>query len=71
MAQVKSVVNEKEKSPIQVLLEAGKRNSKKDKTAITNALAALFGTLNKSDQDEVMTNLHKKLGKKVVLKGAK
>lgn len=72
MNKVKKALDESDNSPISVLLlEARKRNNKKDKKAITEALVALFGTLNKGDQDEVVSNLHAKLGKKFRFKGAK
>lgn len=71
MAQVKNAVEESGKSPMRTLLEAGRRNSSKDKAAITTALTALIGTLVKNDKDDFVKTLGDKYGGKVGIKGAK
>ena len=50
------------------LAEAGKRNSTADKGKIATALAGLFDVLNRTDQEDVVKALGKRLGRSIRFK---
>lgn len=74
MAKVRrSVAEEKRKVEFihRLMDEAGRRNSRPDKGRVTGALSGLFDVLNKTDQEELLKSLSKRLGTTVKLKGPK
>jgi len=61
-----------ERGIVETIMEAGRRNSGKDKEAVKTALSSLITVLNPTDQEEILKAIRKKLGGgKIKLKGAK
>jgi len=70
MARVRAEFAEKRNRDriVRQIIEAGRRNSGKDKKAIDAALGGLFDVLNKTDQKAVLKALGQKLGKNIRFK---
>jgi len=70
MVRVRAEVAEKHRRQeiIREIIEAGRRNSGKDKNAIDAALTGLFDVLTKADQEAAFKSLGQKLGRTVRFK---
>ena len=56
------------KTTVAVLMEAGRRNSGKDKEKVSAALSSIFDVLSKDDQQNILKTLSAKLGKTIRFK---